>query len=201
MMPSASIPAHAQFMPQTIHFQPVSETNHLNGSIQMKPLSEQETTTLHALLARCTSVLPEGFRVDLSADPDAWAALSRALGSGRVCTAAARWLNDAYRAQFREPFLFSERCMTFELKYHLNAYLCVQGFRRTRHVSTLLFSKATLERKCRSIEIDTNDVYRKSQRLAFRYFFGIANAYRRTARYPYAKALRGRYVRIPFYRF
>ena len=167
----------------------------------MKPLPEPELHTLHALLARCTSVLPEGFRIDLSKEPDAWAALSRAIGSKRLCAAAAAWLSAAYRERFSEPFLFSGRCMTFELRYHLNAYLCVLGLRRTRHVSTLLFSKAALEQKCRSVEIDTNDVYRKSQRLAFRYFFGIAGAYRRTARDPYAKPFRGRYVRIPFYRF
>ena len=167
----------------------------------MKPLSEQEATTLSALLARCTAVLKEGFRIDLSKEPDAWAALSRAIGSKRLCRAAAEWLSDAYQRQFSEPFLFSVRCMTFELKYHLNAYLCVKGYRRVRHVTTLLFSKSTLERKCRSVEIDTNDVYRKSQRLAFRYFFGIQRAYRRTVRDPYAKELRGRYVRVPFYRF
>ena len=167
----------------------------------MKPLSEPETTKLHALLSRCTEVKAEGFRVDLSQEPKAWAALSRAIGARRLCAAAAKWLNDAYRAQFHRAFLFSVPCMTFELLYHLNAYLCVLGFRHTRHVSTLLFSKAVLEQKCRSIEIDTGDVYRRSQRLAFRYFFGIRKAYKRTEQDPYAKPVHGRYVRSPFYRF
>ena len=167
----------------------------------MKPLTAQETEALHALLFSCTEILNEGFRVDLSADPVGWAALSRALGAKRLCLAVARLLCDAYRSRFSEAFLFSERCISFEFRYHLNAYLWTQGLKRIRHISTLLLKRSVLERKCRSVEIDTNDVYRKSQRLAFRYFFGVLPAYRRTARDPYAKPFRGRYLRIPFYRF
>lgn len=167
----------------------------------MKPLTEPEAETLHTLLSRCTEILPEGFRIDLSADPEGFSALSRALGSKRLCAHAAKLLCGAYRTRFSEAFLFSERCVSFELRYHLNAYLCVKGFRKTRHVSTLLLKKPVLERKCRSIEIDTNDVYRRSQRLAFRYFFGVRKEYRKTARDPYAKKCGKRYVRIPLYRF
>lgn len=167
----------------------------------MKHPTEPTENALPALLFRCTELKPEGFRIDLSAAPDAWAELTRTLGSGRLCARAAALLCEAYRARFSEAFLFSERCMTFELRYHLNAYLCVKGYRRIRHISTLLFKKASLERKCRSIEIDTNDVYRRSQRLAFRYFFGIRAVFRRTARDPYAKKIGGRFVRVPFYRF
>lgn len=167
----------------------------------MRPLTETEERALRDLLFRCAEVLKEGFRIDLSADPDGWAALSRALGSARLCGAAARLLCGAYAEAFSEPFLFSERCAAFEFRYHLNAYLWTQGLRRTRHISTLLLDKATIERKCRSVEIDTTDVYRRSQRLAFRYFSGVRRSYRRTARDPYAKRCGDRYVRIPFYRF
>ena len=166
----------------------------------MKPLGEQEAKAVKKLLLRCTEVLPEGFRVDLSADPDGWAALSRALGSKRLCAFVAETLKAAYRKRFSETFLFSVPCMTFEFRYHLDAYLCVKGLRRTRHVTTLLFRKDLIERKCRSVEIDKTDVYRLTQRIAFRYFFGIDRVYRRTARDPYAKRFCGGYLRIPFYR-
>ena len=166
----------------------------------MKPLTEKEAKTAEELLLRCTEVLKEGFRVDLSERTEEWAKLSRALGSKRLCAFAAATLSDCYRKQFGEPFLFSAPCMTFELLYHLNAYLCVKGFRRVRHVTTLLFRPTLIERKCRSIEIDTGDVYRLTQRIAFRYFFGIRREYRRTDRDPYAKPRGKRFVRIPFYR-
>lgn len=166
----------------------------------MRQLSEQEKKTASELLLRCTEVLPEGFRIDLAADSEGWAAASRALGSKRLCAFVAETLKDMYREQFSETFLFSARCMAFELKYHLNAYLCVKGFRHTRHVTTLLFRPALIERKCRSVEIDTNDVYRLTQRIAFRYFFGIDREYRRTDRDPYAVKCGNQHVRVPFYR-
>ena len=166
----------------------------------MKTLTEQERNTAKALLFSCTEILPEGFRIDLSKDPAGWAALCRETGSKPLCAFLSEALSEAYKARFSEAFLFSERCMTFEIKYHLNAYLCVKGLRYMRHVSTLLFPKPVLDRACRSIEIDTTDVYKLSQRLAFRYFFGIRREYRRTDRDPYAKPRGKRFVRIPFYR-
>ena len=166
----------------------------------MKPLTAKEAKTAKKLLLRCTEVLPEGFRVDLSERTEEWAKLSRALGSKRLCAFAAATLSERFRKQFGEPFLFSTPCLAFEFRYHLNAYLWVKGMRRLRHVTTLLFTPARIERTCRSIEIDRNDVYRLTQRLMFRYFFGIRKDYRRTARDPYAIERRGRYVRMPFYR-
>lgn len=166
----------------------------------MKPLNEQEAKNVKKLLLRCAEVLSEGFRVDLSERTDEWAALSEALGSKRLCAYCADALEKAYRKRFGEAFLFSERCVAFELLYHLNAYLCVKGYRRTRPVSTLLFQKASVERRCRTAEIDKNDVYRLSQRIAFRYFSGVRSLYRRTARDPYAVKIGTRYFRIPFCR-
>ncbi len=166
----------------------------------MKTLTEQERNTAKALLFSCTEILPEGFRIDLSKDPAGWAALCRETGSKPLCAFLSEALSEAYKARFSEAFLFSERCMTFEIKYHLNAYLCVKGLRHVRHVSTLLFPKTILDRVCRSIEIDTTDVYKLSQRLAFRYFFGIREAYRKTGRDPYAVGIGRRMLRVPFCR-
>ncbi|MBQ5992679.1 MAG: hypothetical protein IJL62_09135 [Clostridia bacterium] len=166
----------------------------------MKKLTEPERNTAKALLFSCTEILPEGFRIDLSKDPAGWAALCRETGSKPLCAYLAETLSKRYEAAFSEPFLFSERCLTFEIRYHLNAYLCVKGFRRVRHVSTLLFPKPVLDRACRSIEIDTGDVYHFAQRLAFRYFFGVRTECRRTERDPYAIGIGRRTVRVPFYR-
>ena len=157
-----------------------------------------EERRARALLLRCTEVLPEGFAIDLSVSPDEWNEASKALGSKRLTRLCAAVLERAYEAKFHEPFLFSASCMAFELRYHLNAYLWAKGLRRSRHVTTLLFDRTLIERKCRSVEIDRNDVYRWSQRLMFRYFFGVRAGYRRSARDPYAVLLRGRYLRVPF---
>lgn len=166
----------------------------------MKPLTEPERNTVTELALTCTEIKPDGFRIDLSKDPEAWAAQSRALGSKRLCAGVSKALSEAYEERYGTPFLFSERCLTFEIRYHLNAFLSIRGLRRVRHVSTLLFPKPVLERACRTIEIDTTDAYRFFQRLAFRYFFGIRADCRKTDRDPYMKRIGGRRVRVPFYR-
>lgn len=165
----------------------------------MKP-SVHPVKAVRQTLLDCTEVLPEGFRIDLSAAPAQWNALSRALGSRKLSQICAETLEKAYEQAYREPFLFSARCMAFEFRYHLNAYLSVKGFRKLRHVTTLILKPQKIERTCHSIEIDRSDVYRWSQRLLFRYFFGIRRGYRRTARDPYAKKCRSGFRRIPFYR-
>lgn len=166
----------------------------------MKTLTGRERKTAKNLLFRCTEILPEGFRIDLSVCPAEWDAVSRAIGTKRFCAWACSALSRAYEARYGTPFLFSERCMTFELRYHLNAYLCVKGLRHVRHVSTLPIPKRLLDRACRTVELDVTDAYRLSQRIAFRYFFGIRKELRRTDRDPYAKRFGAKYVRIPFYR-
>lgn len=166
----------------------------------MKPLSKTEQADVATLVRSCTEILPEGFRIELNETAERWAALSRTIGSRRLCAFAAELLAKAYLDAFKEPFLFSERCMAFEIRYHVNAYLWTRGLGRTRHVSTLLLRRARIERTCHSIEIDKTDVYRLSQRIAFGYFFGIRPAYRRGPSDPYAKRIGGRWVRVPFYR-
>ncbi len=169
---------------------------HYDGSMKNEPT----TQTVTALLTPCTKVLPEGFAIDLSCDLAAWDELVRSLGGRRLCRAAAAWLTEAYQKTFGEPFLFTERCIAYELWWHLSAYRWTQGLSRVRPLAALPFPKKRLERACRSVEIDTNDIYRWSQRLIFRYFWGVRPVYRRTARDPYALPLGGRLRRVPLSR-
>ena len=163
-------------------------------------MSGNPTKAAAKTLLQSTEVLPEGFRIDLTGAPEQWNALSLALGSKQLSRICAETLEKAYERAYHEPFLFSARCMAFEFRYHLNAYLWVKGFRKLRHVTTLILKPARIERTCRSIEIDRNDVYRWTQRLLFRYFFGVRKGYRRTERDPYAIRRKGRFVRMPFCR-
>lgn len=166
----------------------------------MKPLSEPKQKKAEQLAFQSSEVLLEGFRIDLSAAPEKWLALSHEIGGRRLCAAMAHILSLMYRDRFGRAFLFSEPCMTFELLYHLNAYLWSRGLTRRRHVSTLLLTRAHIACACHSVEIDSTDVYRRSQRLMFRYFFGVRKEYRRSENDPYAARIGKRFVRIPFYR-
>lgn len=164
----------------------------------MSTARKAEQRRVKALLLRSTEVLPEGFRIDLKSEVNEWSALSRALGSARLCALCAEALEQAYEQTFSEPFLFSAPCMAYELRYHLNAYLWTQKLRRTRPVSTLILKRNKIAQKCYSVEIDRTDVYRWSQRLLFRYFFGIRKGWLRSPRDPYAVERHGHWLRVPF---
>ena len=150
------------------------------------------------ILSECTTVMPYGFQIVLSKNTSAWQNAVKTYGSRSLCDAAAEWLSETYQNEYGKAFLFSEACLSFELHYHLNAYLYTQGLRHLRHITTLAIPKNLLERACRSVEIDTGDVWKWSQRLMFRYFFGIRQELKRTERDPYCKKLFGSVRRIPF---
>jgi hypothetical protein len=153
--------------------------------------------TIRDLLLPSTDVKAEGFRILLSDAPQRWQSAVQTFGSRAVSDACAAELNALYRKAFSKPFLFSDRCLSFELHYHLNAYLWTIGRGKRRHITTFVIPRKRLERACRSIEIDTTDVYYAPQRLMFRYFFGIRAEYLRTVQDPYAIRLWGRFLRIP----
>ncbi len=150
------------------------------------------------ILSGCATILPEGFQIMLYKDPSSWQEAVKAYGSKAVCNTVAEWLSESYRRTFGAAFLFSDACLSFEFQYHLNAYLCTQGLRHLRHITTFAIPKKLLERACRSVEIDTNDIWKWSQRLMFRYFFGIRKELKCTERDPYCRRLFGTVRRIPF---
>ena len=152
----------------------------------MKQNSSLTKDTLDSLLSPSVTVMPEGFAINLELDPKSWSDAVRSYSGRAVCDATAAWLSAAYREAYQSAFLFSERCMSHELRYHLYAYLWTQGLKHLRPITTFLFPKARLIRSCRSVEIDVNDVYKWNQRIIFRYFAGITEEYRRTDRDPYA---------------
>ncbi len=157
-----------------------------------------EKSELIALLSSCVTFLPEGFAVDLSLNPSLWSWFVKSAGGRSFCDAVAEWLCAEFRKQYGSSFLFSESCVSHELRYHLYAYLWTQGLKRLRPLSTMLFSRDRLVRSCHSVEIDVNDAYAWKQRIIFRYFFGIRKEYRRTPYDPYAAFVFGKTRRIPF---
>ena len=157
-----------------------------------------EKNELDALLSSCVTLLPEGFAVDLSQSPGLWSYYVMSCGGKALCDAAASWLCSSFRNRFGTAFLFSDSCVSYELRYHLYAYLWTQGLKRLRPLSTALFSRERLVRSCHSVEIDTNDAYVWKQRIVFRYFFGVRKEYVRTDRDPYSIRVFGKLRRIPF---
>ena len=137
------------------------------------------------LLRRYAAVQEDGFAIDLSSAPGRWDRCLKRLGSRVACEQMAAELCRAYQARFGAPFLLTEACVAWEIRYHADAYLAAAGYKGyRRHASTLLFSKETLVRHCGEVNISLGDLTDLKQRLMFRYRQGIRACYRHTEKDP-----------------
>ncbi len=150
-------------------------------------MKEEQRILLERLLRRHTRFFSDGFSLDLTADTEKWYRLITALGRRQAYRAMADYLCGAYRRREGKPFLFTESCVAFELGFHINAYLWTQGYPMPRHPATLLFSKDSLCRHCRTVEIQSGDTNYLRQRLMFGYRRGVRKELRRTQADPFRR--------------
>lgn len=141
--------------------------------------------TLDALTEKHTDITENGFSIHLDAERELWDAAIRAAGRRSAYRQMAEQLCRMYRERFGREFLFTERCMAFEIQFHADAYLAVTVGGYPRHVGTLPFSRDALIEHCCSIEIDVEDVKSLRQRLMFRYRQGIRPCYKGTEADPF----------------
>ena len=150
------------------------------------PLSEREQAALTELLDRHVTMDGKGFAIDLAAAPQAWDECLKALGAKRGYAAMARTLNLRYREAEGRDYLFTDRCLAFEIAYHANAFfhaVGIPGYRR--HVTTLRFSREALIEHCKVVDISTDDISVPRQRIMFRYRKSVRPAYRGTDADPF----------------
>ena len=139
--------------------------------------SDAAPDELRELALAGLTVQSDCFSLDLTAAPERWYGVIRRLGRKQAYACLARILCGEFQRVNGREFLFSDRCVAFELGYHMDAFLWSRGFRGCRrHITTLLFSRASLDRHCRTVEIDEKDLYNFRQRLMFRYRRGLRTA-------------------------
>ena len=144
---------------------------------------------LKELTERHSEVFEKGFAVDLREETGRWHRAVRALGAKRAYALMSRTLCSLYERRFGKSFLFSERCLAFELGYHAEAYFWTQGFGgHFRHLTTLLFGREELARHCEVVDISTDDVESFRQRTMFAYARGVRPCYRNTAADPFDRS-------------
>ena len=147
-----------------------------------------EEQALNGLLARALTVTREGFALDFSAEPEAWDRYLKARDRDAAYQALAEALCGRYEARFGEPFLFTEACVAWEVRYHAEAYFHALGYPGYRpHLSTWLFDRDSLIRHTRSVEIDVGDAHDPRQALMFGYRSGVRDCWRGTDRDPFRR--------------
>ncbi len=142
--------------------------------------------SLRALLERHTRFVPDGFSVDIAAAHGDWDRCLRALGHDAAYAQMADYLCAEYERRCGTPFLFTERCVAWELKYHIEAFMAVQGYAGyRRHVSTLLYGADALKLHCKEVDISEADTASVKQRLMFGYRRGLRPCWRGTEKDPF----------------
>ncbi len=140
---------------------------------------------LEMLLKRYSRIVPDGFAVDIR-DHEAWDEVLKQTGIRSGYDFMAEWLCRAYYEKYGEEFLFHEKCVSYEIEYHIDAYMTLKGHKGyIPHVSVHLMPKGYLERNCEEINISVNDVGNVKQETMFHYRKGIREIYRNTEKDPY----------------
>lgn len=154
-----------------------------------KSMTDENRRELDDLLARFASVNEKGFAIELETEAPRWDAALKRAGLHRGYRHMAQWLDQAYRTRFGRPYVFTENCVAYEIEYHADAYFWAAGYRGyRRNVTSLLFSKEDLISHCRVIDISTDDVAVRRQRLMFRYRRGVRREYRNTPLDPFDRS-------------
>lgn len=143
---------------------------------------------LSELMGRYSAIHVDGFSIDLASEPARWDRCMKQSGLKAAYARMAAYLCRIYRERFGEEFLLTESCVAREIQYHADAYLVAKGYKRySRHVTTLLFSRAALEKHCKEVDISLRDLDNWKQRIMFRYRRGIRDCYRGTDRDPFRR--------------
>lgn len=143
---------------------------------------------LSILTERSTQFRKDGFSINIADREQEWQDCVSACGRNKAYAEMAAQLCRHYENAYGEPFLFTEECIAWEIRYHFDAYMSARGFRGfPRHITTYAFSRESLIRHCRVIDISTDDVGNLKQRLMFGYRRGIRPLWRGTERDPFHK--------------
>ncbi len=154
-----------------------------------RTLCRPEREELVRLVARHAELFEKGFALDLREETERWYHAIRALGAKEAYGLIGDVLCELYALQYGKEFLFTSRCLAFEIAYHANAYFWTQGLRGLpRHVTTLLFSRVELARHCEVVDISTDDAAERRQRLMFGYARGVRPRYRNTPEDPFDRS-------------
>ena len=147
---------------------------------------ENARRELRRLTEAYTALTEKGFAVDLRKETAAWHAAVLSLGAHEAYKLMSELLCSAYARRYGREYLFTEKCVAFEIDFHAEAYFWTQGLAgHVRHPSTLLFSREELMRHCRVIDISVDDVNKPRQRLMFGYEEGVRPCYRNTEQDPF----------------
>ena len=159
----------------------------IKNQIEKKLQSEKKKREdLDNLILKYATIRKDGFQIDIATDTDAWDSAIKAYGIQQSYDYISNQLCNQYSSKYGESFLFSNDCVSYEIEYHVDAYMCVtdhDGY--NRNITTYVYSNDSLKLHCCSIDISTNDVLDVKQSTIFGYMNGIREEYQYTSKDPF----------------
>ena len=152
-------------------------------------ITDADRNELIVLLKESVEMTEKGFAVDLERRAERWDTLLKSIGLHRGYRLMAERLSDTYTEAYGRPYLFTEKCMAYEIEYHADAYFWANGYRGyRRNVTSWLFGREELISHCRTVDISTDDIASTRQRLMFGYRRGVRPEYRNTPADPFDRS-------------
>ena len=168
--------------------------NHLRNTMSntIEITSNTAAQEIRRLTGAHTRYVPQGFSIDLGHDTEEWDRAIRALGVRDACKLMADLVCAGYEKHYAKPFLFTEDCVAYEIKYHLDAFMLTQGYRGYhRNLAAAILPRPLITSRCREIDISANDARDLKQRFIFHYKKGIRGCYRNTSADPFSRKTSG----------
>ena len=145
-------------------------------------------TELKRLVKEHTCFYPSGFSISIEEETERWDICLKELGIHHGYDLMADYVCDLYKEKYGEDFLFTNKCVSYEIEYHTDGYMCMMGYKGyIRNITSFLFNKKKLIEHCRVIDISTKDVRNFRQRTMFNYKKGVRPQYRNTPKDPFKR--------------
>ena len=143
-----------------------------SGTADESAVSPEEE--LENLLDEYTDISPTGFAIDINTDHKRWDRCIKALGVQAAYDYMSEYLCQKYWDKYGLEFLFTEECVSYEIEYHVDAYMCMMGYSGyKRNFTTWFFTKSELVDRCGTVNISTKDIDSFLQSTMFGYKKGI----------------------------
>ena len=142
------------------------------------------------LMAQNTEFSEKGFSLHLADRQMDFDRAIRALGRKNAYARMSEYICDTYARLYGRPYLFSERCIRFEIQYHVDTFFRASGYPGyPGYLPNLLFRRAALILHTKEVDVSTDDVADWRQRSMFGYRRGIRPCHRRTEKDPFFRQL------------
>ena len=162
--------------------------------VQLEQAAQEDVKAknkLETLLDEYAIISESGFSINIEAAASEWNACIQEIGVSEAYDYMAHYLCQEYKNKYGKEYLFREECVSYEIEYHVDAYMCKMGYSGYhRNITTFAMTKEYIISHCSTVDISTASVTDWMQSFMFQYYEGVRFEYRNTSKDPYATKIK-----------